>query len=92
MEGKKHTELDEKLFAVEFIAAASPALPPDPVMKLHTTSNTKWSSETATPSPIPSSYIFLIPKYPTRRTIQAPMSGILGPLRSTIRPQIGPVV
>jgi hypothetical protein len=33
--------LDGKLFAVVFIAALSPALPPNPVIKLHATSNVR---------------------------------------------------
>lgn len=62
-EGKKpRTELDEKLFAVAFIAALSPALPPEPVMKLHPTSNAKRNGETVEASTMQSSYICLIPK------------------------------
>lgn len=42
------------------------------------------------PELMPSSYMRFIPAYPTRKQMKAIVSGIRGPLESTMRTQIGP--
>lgn len=79
-----------KLLAVVLTAATTPACAPKPVKRLHTINRTKCAEDMDTPESVPSSYIRFIPAYPTRENTKAPMSGIWGPLKSTIRPQIGP--
>lgn len=85
------TALSGKDFAVEFTELINPPFPPEPVIKLQSTNRQKLNiAIVVAPSGSPASKKNLIPEYPTRSRTNAPMSGIRGPLMSTIRPHIGP--
>jgi hypothetical protein len=88
---KLRTALSGNDFAVELTELVNPPLAPAPVMKLQNTTDKKVKVDmVVAPSGIPASKKSLRPEYPVKSRMNAPMSGISGPLVSTIRPHIGP--